>query len=824
MRPRGGLLAAALLTLSLFGALACSDPEARVEEARARGEAALAEGRTAEAIVAFKGLLRDAPNDGAGHYALARAYLANGETRQAYWELQETVRLAPDNADARLHLARLLLAGGAESREEALEQTSAVLAADDANWRAWILQGRVLEVLGRNDQARSAYANARERAPDESAPLFMMAGFLARQGARDEAEPLYRELAKREGSADAWLTLAGFLEDDRSGDADAESAYRRALELEGSPARPETLRRFAFFLFARQRIDEAEALLQDAIDAQPGDSTLLLTLADLYDRVGDAARAEALLVRSAEARPDDPTQLLMLATYRQRRGDREGALEAVEKALVAAPGDSTVRVRQAELLLDLGLAESDEARIARGRAILEALLAADPGDPEALFVRARLDVTVGEDADAIAQLRRVLDRRPDWAQAHLLLATPLARTGDRNGARSALVRALELNPGLVEAQSSLARLHAELGENEQAVAIGLRALQNAPGDTGLYVAVAQSMLRLGEPQRAVALLARIPPAQMNAESHFAIGSLLQALGRPADARVHLERAWALEPTRFETLHALLELDRAEGRLSESTARIRAAQEASPRDARLTLLRGELELRRGDTRAAETQIRRAIEIDPNYLPAYQTLAMLLVATGRSAEVLATFENAQAANPLSGVAHIELAILYEAAGRQADAIARYEEALRLDPDLAVAKNNLAFLLAENGGDLDRALDLAQEAKSALPSQPNVADTLGWVLYKKGVHSAAIGYLNEAEQGIAPGDPQLGEIRLHLALAYEANGDSDGARAALTRALRDLDAAPAQGAPPPWRAELQDLAERLDVKSAASPSDDS
>jgi tetratricopeptide (TPR) repeat protein len=821
MRPRPAPLLTALLAIATAGLLACSDPAARVEEHRARGEALLAEGRHAEAIVEFKGLLREAPNDADGHYGLARAYLARGESRQAYWELQEVVRLDPTNHDARLQLARLLLGGGPEDREAALEQTAAVLADDDGRWQAWLVHARALQLLGRSDEARQAYEAARERAPEENAPLFLLAGFLAGQGERAEAEALYRELADREGTSDAWLALGGFLEGDRSGDADAEAAYRRAVELADGEARKPAIRRLATFLFARGRFDEAQAVLLEAAEAEPDEPAFLLALAEMYDTRGESQKAEELLARTAEARPDDPTRLLLLAGYRQRRGDLAGALEATEQVLALDPRNRRARLQQAELLLDSGLQQDDRERVARGRAALATLLAEDEGDPEALFVRARLHVTEGEDAQAVTLLRRVLDRRPDWAQAHLLLATPLQRTGDPNGARSALNRALELEPGLVDAQIQLARLYAQLGEQEQAVEVGLRALDRAPDNASLHVLVAESLVQLGQGERAADLLARIPPAQMNAETHYAVGRTAQILGRAAMARGHLERAWQLEPTRFETLRALLELDRSEGRLAESEARVRAAREAEPRDARLALLGGEVALRRGDAVAAESAIRRSIEIDPKYLPAYQTLAMLLVATGREAEVLATFQKAEQANPTSGVAHVQLAALYEGMGRYDEAISHYEDALRLDPSLVGAKNNLAFLLAEHGGDLDRALDLAQEAKNAFPDQANVADTLGWVLYKKGVPAAAIGYLSEAEQGLPPGDPQLGEIRLHLALAYEANGDAEGARAAVARALRDLEAVPGGGNVPPWRAELQALAERLDARAAPAPS---
>jgi tetratricopeptide (TPR) repeat protein len=116
--------------------------------------------------------------------------------------------------------------------------------------------------------------------------------------------------------------------------------------------------------------------------------------------------------------------------------------------------------------------------------------------------------------------------------------------------------------------------------------------------------------------------------------------------------------------------------------------------------------------------------------------------------------------------------------------------YETVLRLDQDQPGAKNNLAWLLADNANatpaDLDRALQLAQDAKNAMPNDPSVADTLGWVMYKKGIPSAAIALFRESIDGYPEGHPLRGTVRYHLAAAYEKNGERDRAVQELKRAL--------------------------------------
>jgi tetratricopeptide (TPR) repeat protein len=122
---------------------------------------------------------------------------------------------------------------------------------------------------------------------------------------------------------------------------------------------------------------------------------------------------------------------------------------------------------------------------------------------------------------------------------------------------------------------------------------------------------------------------------------------------------------------------------------------------------------------------------------------------------------------------------LAVIYEENNRRPEAIDAYEKSISLNGDLALAKNNLAYLLAETGGDLDRALELAQQAKEQLPDDASAADTLGWVLLKRGVPSAAIGYLQEAQERFPDKSFEVqGIVGNHLAEAYEKNKEAEKA----------------------------------------------
>ena len=126
---------------------------------------------------------------------------------------------------------------------------------------------------------------------------------------------------------------------------------------------------------------------------------------------------------------------------------------------------------------------------------------------------------------------------------------------------------------------------------------------------------------------------------------------------------------------------------------------------------------------------------------------------------------------------------LGMIYESEKNYTKAQEYYEKALKINPNFAPAANNLAYLYAEQGGNIDVALNLAQKAKEQVPDDPHISDTLGWIYYKKNISSRAIVYLKEAVEKF-PNQPLS---RYHLGMAYYKNGNRDLAAKELNEALR-------------------------------------
>ncbi|HSE15178.1 MAG TPA: tetratricopeptide repeat protein, partial [Candidatus Deferrimicrobium sp.] len=108
--------------------------------------------------------------------------------------------------------------------------------------------------------------------------------------------------------------------------------------------------------------------------------------------------------------------------------------------------------------------------------------------------------------------------------------------------------------------------------------------------------------------------------------------------------------------------------------------------------------------------------------------------------------------------------------------------YRKVLTLSPKHPLAANNLASNLADGGGNLDEALKFAQIAREAAPEEPGIADTLGWIYFKKGLIDTAYPLIADAA-GKAKNNAS---VRYHHGMVLAKKGKGKEAAAELKAAL--------------------------------------
>jgi Flp pilus assembly protein TadD len=261
------------------------------------------------------------------------------------------------------------------------------------------------------------------------------------------------------------------------------------------------------------------------------------------------------------------------------------------------------------------------------------------------------------------------------------------------------------------------------------------------------------------------------------------GIALLAQGKQDDARKAFENAITLAPGYVEPVVQLVRLDLAQNKPEAALARVQRQIAAAPTSGSLQYLLGKTQETRKDLGAAEAAYLKAIELQPDLRGPYNDLVRLYAVSGRYDQALAKADEALRKSPRNVGAYMLTGMIQEQKGELPKAEAAYAKALEINPRLAPAANNLAYLLAERGADMERALQLAQLAKEIEPEEPHISDTLGWILYKRGVYQPAVTFLKASADRL-PDNPV---VQYHLGMAAAKTGDRETARAALAMAVK-------------------------------------
>jgi len=176
------------------------------------------------------------------------------------------------------------------------------------------------------------------------------------------------------------------------------------------------------------------------------------------------------------------------------------------------------------------------------------------------------------------------------------------------------------------------------------------------------------------------------------------------------------------------------------------------------------------------------------LNKNNSEAYLKLGQLQAKTGAIDDALATCNAAIQNNPQESAFYMLQGSIYERKNDLEKAKSSYDKVLQLKPDDPLASNNLAYILLETNVNPDLALRLAQTARRGLPELSNVADTLGWAFYQKGIYSSAISMFQEAIQLAAKHkEPESATYHYHLGLAYAKSEKPVLAKQHLERVLK-------------------------------------
>jgi tetratricopeptide (TPR) repeat protein len=265
-----------------------------------------------------------------------------------------------------------------------------------------------------------------------------------------------------------------------------EDAGRAATLLEGFDAESATAS-------GRESMARATALLRivlgraDTAGLQLDEESVLLVAAAPLLRDPSAKLPEP--VRAALGALAKPSVLarLVLALGHARAGDVAATRAVVELVLAAAPGQPVARV----------LARTPAPPPDAGPSVEEPVVVAEvtppdapPGSPapvgesaERLVDRGCKKAESGASEEAVALLRKALEKRPNDVDALLCMGDAQAKLGSYGAALQHYERALARAPQMMSALEGAGKAAAKLGRNAKAVAFYERLLEQDPSHT-----------------------------------------------------------------------------------------------------------------------------------------------------------------------------------------------------------------------------------------------------------------------------------------------------------------------------------------------------
>jgi tetratricopeptide (TPR) repeat protein len=441
-----------------------------------------------KAIEHYKAALKADPGAAFLAEELTDLYIQAGRLRDAVVEAEQMLARDPGNVEAHRILGRIysrMIGDPAQGRldegmlRRAIEQFQKVTEKDPSDAEAFVTLGRLYRLSQNSVDAEKAFQKALELDPDNEYALHGLALLYSDLGDTKTAVQMWERLAQRNPHPRIFRALAATLSEARDYSG-AVAALRRALEL--APKDTEIKRELAENLLLKGDYNEAATLYRELADANPRDAQYPLRLSQVYRQQGDLKkareaheRARALdpgslevqynevnlleaegqlasaiarlkeilnsTARVAYAPPERANRVMLLERLGLMYRANEQPSEAVEAFRQMAQLDADLGARAAAQIIETYRAAK---QFAQAEQEAERAFKQYPNDRMLRLVRASLLADLGRGAEAVAEVKRLLDGSKD-RETYLALAQICEKTKDFAGMAAALDEAERLS-------------------------------------------------------------------------------------------------------------------------------------------------------------------------------------------------------------------------------------------------------------------------------------------------------------------------------------------------------------------------------------------
>ncbi len=425
----------------------------------------------------------------------------------------------------------------------------------------------------------------------------------------------------------------------------------------------------------------------------------------------------------------------------QALGARPAAMARTRAQLALDRGDATEARRQLELLIGSGdkdawrqfgrvlVGARDQAQAAR---LLEALATPQrlPGDAHAWLAMSELGDQFGRHAYAV-QIADAAIRRFKSAETYAWAAQMKFKDGDHDGARALLQKALAKEPENAQLRLAYAGMLGQAGDYAGASKL----LAHGPQNADIYAMRAGLAAHERDDKALASLYQELQkaPSEIRESSAYLLGQLAEMQHREAEALAWYDQVGDTDEHAFDADLRSAMILHAQGKRADAHE-----------------LLGQLQLAYLDQPA---QLRQAWQADAELYLREQNYAKAEAAFSRALQVV----------PDDPGLLYGRGLVYAEAGQIDQAVRDFQHLLKIKPGDVDASNALGYTLADANRDLPEAERLIRAARAAKPDDPAIADSWGWLQYRKGNLEQAAQTLRNAwlERKDADVGVHLGEV---------------------------------------------------------------
>ncbi len=536
---------------------------------------------------------------------------------------------------------------------------------------------------------------------------------------------------------------------------------------------------------------------------------LATSVAAAYAAQGQRQQSAAAAQRALSLAPQYAPAELLLARLSAADGQLDAALQQVQGVLARDPGNVLAWQLQGDLLaqnpqqLDDAMAAWRHAlslrpvhspahvgllsvllmqgQLAAAKTQWKAIQQTVPTDPRTMFFEAQIAYREGDLGRARTLARTLIGHFANNASLQQFLGLVELRMDAPLLAEPPLVKALQLVPESADTRRLLAVAYLKTGQPTRLQEV-LEPLL-ARNDAQALMLLADARLQAGRFDEARAVQLRAQASRPDdARARAALTPASVDPGHIDSAAVRwlplpgLDSASLADKLEISTLVTRREFDAA----LDAIARLQSRLPAQPDTA---LLRGRVQLQRGDPTGARKSFESGLQIAPGHLPTLIALAGLDLDGGRTEAARMRLQALLKKEPANATAMVALADVLERSGeRGAQVLTLLADAVRLtpgDPRLRIVHaNHLA-----RRGDGRAASAALQDAVNAMPGNPALLQALARVQTANGEHEQALVSLGK----LVAAQPGATEPLVSLAQVHVAMGNLGAARRALERALQ-------------------------------------